>query len=477
MKPTTDGAQLAIEVADALCARPSPDDAARLDELLVGWSHLSVGRSAIARALSHGGGVWDGMRDQVTRSLLPDGAYLRPSSRNGIWAGPLIARADEASGSSPRIREQDIVAGLIAYVPGGLLSHGIDEAKFVSVVRELEGAAEPTPAIGPEERRLDEIDDLATTVVDRIERGDDLSATLPPARRLAERANRPVEAAWLHLEAIGIEGDTRKAAERSVDERAAARIFARLHATADLSRVDVDDVAGSIAGDPLDRSMVAYQSIPTLERAEPSKLNDAGPIYDAAVANAAVRTTLFANEARRILNLVRQEVHRFVSQLQTDIRRDRRALELFGRDALVVLGARLDLLEQLRIGVDALDRPDGKTAAAQAARLAVMALGRDLYHGPKEEHQSPRTHKTYRITTEMHALAALLDGLWERMPERRPLLETAYRAADEAYTIGSRKDPQTITDALARQALQDAFLVARALLECGVLIEATGALP
>src|SRR5713226_9220414 len=55
VRRTSDGAQMALDVVERLAVRPPPNDVAWMDEVLLGWSRLPAGRSAIARALSE---VW-----------------------------------------------------------------------------------------------------------------------------------------------------------------------------------------------------------------------------------------------------------------------------------------------------------------------------------------------------------------------------------------------------------------------------------
>src|SRR5437879_1720550 len=127
MRVTNEGAQLAMGVAERIASSAPWEDAAWMDETLLGWSQLPAGRSAIARALSE---VWPRqMPNQIAR-FIRDGTTR--SKGIGFVPSDLIRQAD-ALATDPRfIREQDIVAGLLAWQPRALLEQGLDGERLLA---------------------------------------------------------------------------------------------------------------------------------------------------------------------------------------------------------------------------------------------------------------------------------------------------------------------------------------------------------
>jgi len=177
-----------------------------------------------------------------------------------------------------------------------------------------------------------------------------------------------------------------------------------------------------------------------------------------------LRAKLFEKHVPSMLERIRHEVHRFLTEGQMELRQRLRRLDLLGPEAEVVLAAGGPLLDELRNAVVSLDSPSGLATAATQARTAILTMGRELYRGPKT-HTSPITKQTFDVINEKYMLRAYVDSLWERaLADRRPLLQAAHTQIEEAYEIGSRaKNPFAISRDEAVRAVTSAYGVARAI--------------
>ncbi len=174
-------------------------------------------------------------------------------------------------------------------------------------------------------------------------------------------------------------------------------------------------------------------------------------------------------ENRRVLNLVRQEVHRYLAGAANRAREQHNWLTLLGVDAPQVFAAGGYVLAELRNAVSSLLAPGLASTAALQARTALMTIGRSLYKGPSL-HTSPITGKTHEVKGEKNMLLALIDDLWEatKDKDRRTLLEQARVDAQEAYDDGSRaKNPLAISHQQAIKVVEQTYLVAKAICFAG----------
>lgn len=326
---------------------------------------------------------------------------------------------------------------------------------------------------------LEEADKLGTAVVERLESDVPLSGILSGARRFFSLVGNAPLSAWLQLEATGLEIDQRKAEERSPDERVGALLFGALRRAEQFSDFDVDavlrDARKPASGEFPKRGALMYQSIFELEQMEMPAPLDARSQLDQDVVKAWGALRLQHVEARRILNLERQTLHRLVLERVERVRDERALIGIFGADAIVVFRAGGSLLAELRAAATASRRGASASSLGQQARTSLMTLGRALYSGPGGTHMSPITGKTFEIRQEMNKLHAVLDELWTRArAERKPLLERAHAAAERAYELGSKaKNETAITHAEATDALKNTYQVAHAICFSGGFPPAT----
>lgn len=89
--------------------------------------------------------------------------------------------------------------------------------------------------------RLDRVIDLCRAVLDRIERGDQLSDILPQARLIADIASERKYVHWLDFEIYGLgEVPFQRTPLESLDEKEGGRIFIELHGAEDPRDATVD---------------------------------------------------------------------------------------------------------------------------------------------------------------------------------------------------------------------------------------------
>lgn len=458
MRTTNEGAQLAMTVAEDIARRPGPEHGvAWMDAVLLGWSQLPAGRSAIARALSE---LWNRQYPhQIARSL-EDQAYAR---LRGIGFDPpdLVRQADAVAGNSAFIREQDLVAGITNWQPNALREMGLDPDRFLARVRELEG---PGVAIRVEEpAAVPEADALASTLIARLEAQEPLSTVLDGARRFAMTEGYEVEASWLHFESVGAENYPKRGQTLTSGDRDGFKLYWRLHKSIDVDAVTIDNIEDFLKAGGPPRSKLADATVAELERWTVPDL-PANLRNDPDLLEQWTRRKLFAQQVPSMLERIRHEIHRFLVEAQHELRARRRRLELLGPESEVVLAAGGRLLDELRNAVASLDEPTGLATAASQARTAILTMGRELHRGGKT-HTSPITGKTFDIKNEKYMLRAYLDSLWEHAPaDRRFLLEASHSHTETTYEIGSRaKNPFVISRDEAVRAVTSCYAVARAI--------------
>jgi len=320
--------------------------------------------------------------------------------------------------------------------------------------------------------RLAEADSLGAELLRRIEANEPLSVIAPAARRFFVLIDDRPLAAWMRLEADGLEIDQRTAEERSKDERDGALLFSALRRAAQLADIDLDQVLESASRPAstefVKRGVVMYQSLADLESKTPPEELDAASRQSRIMREAWAALRLQFDEARRILNLERQTLHRLVLERHELLRSERAVNDLFGEDASMVLKVGGRALEELRAAAVGVRAGHSASSLGQQARTVVMALGRDLYAGSGGTHVSPIDGKSHEVRQEMNKLHAVLDGLWEQTPNRRKMIEDAQRSADVAYELGSKaKNPLAITRDEAVEALREAYRVAHAICFAG----------
>jgi hypothetical protein len=317
-------------------------------------------------------------------------------------------------------------------------------------------------------------EDLARSILKRLDEGEALSRVIPSARRLAEISGDLAGAFWLELEDVGLRGVDKppKGERRPPHENTGALKFMRLHGTEDIDlsveNLDREVARGLERREIPKRDKIVYHSIAELEATKPPTELQGADRYDTNMANAYGRILVFYSAAQRVLALVRSEVYAYVSRTETAARQVRRLTELFGVDAITVFGAGGPLLGELINAVASLDRPGMAATAAMQARTALLTLGREL-KAPGGTHVSA-TGTQHDLQQEMNRLHARLDELHAAStdPAIQKRLEDAHDAANTAYRLGSRgKNPTAVTHDQASEAARAVYAVAHAICFAG----------
>lgn len=164
--------------------------------------------------------------------------------------------------------------------------------------------------------KVERIRDAARAVLDRLERGDALSAVLPQAKAVADEYGSRSHSFWIRCEMYGSFGIPRKKLPLDEkQEKAGWELFGDLHTVADSSRLTLEEARQRPRGEgPPRRDMIAYQSIAEIERIVETwprmqRLIDDG-LVDAEVG---LRHAVSRDERERVLWRVRNHLHEFVS--------------------------------------------------------------------------------------------------------------------------------------------------------------------
>lgn len=308
--------------------------------------------------------------------------------------------------------------------------------------------------------QLVEAEQLALSVLSRLEAGDPLATVALSAQRLAHLIGDVKHQTWIAAEISGGEGTSRPPNGWTEVQLDGLALFLSLRKIATVSGAE-EATDHWERGRPIPKKGKGlYSTLAQLESVEKPQWN----VIDRASADTMVQGQLIYLEGRRVLVLIRQKLHEWTTGVQDHVRTLRTRTELFGLDAPTVFTAGGELLAELGKAVDSLSRPGMDATAAIQARTALITLGRELHKGDST-HTSPITGETHQVTGERNRVHALLDVLWVNAPaDRRVLLEAAHEVVDTAYELGSKaKNPTAITHAEATEAVKGVYTVAHAI--------------
>jgi hypothetical protein len=308
---------------------------------------------------------------------------------------------------------------------------------------------------------LVQADELALDILKRLESDERLSTVALSALRLADTQGDVVHRTWIAAE---IAGELYKAPGRkwTSDEREGLEMFFRTRSAHLATSLDEEEAYIKAGKIPPRGEKGLFAHLEALEN-----LKEPDPPTPRTDLNHWMQAVSAFSESRRILVLIRRDLHTWVSATRLRVHSARIRTELLGPDAPAVFAAGGSLLDELSKAVESLGRPGLHATAAMQARTALMTLGRELcdFDG---EHESPITGKKFLLNTEKRKVRAVLDNLWTRSPGRRALIEKANAAVEEAYVLGSKaKDPFAITHDEATTAVKDVYAVAHAICFAG----------
>lgn len=318
--------------------------------------------------------------------------------------------------------------------------------------------------------QLDLLIQLSRNVLDRMERGDELSDILPQARAVAEMSGNKKHVHWLDFEIYGV-GDVPGQATplRTVDERQGFQVFWDLHAVEDARDLTVDEVSKrwtSKADPETDKAVMLPSSISGLERMV-KNYQEPDEHTKAFAPDTSLQFTVLHSQHQDLLQRVRNYLHRFVSDIWLSSIEEKSNQQLLGPDYRIVINS-LDALET-GVGQELLSalglikslNPADWSAAALVCRNVILKLGRTLFPAQLDTYQSSLAGKTLNLKgeKELNRLCAFIDCHWRQAddPSKREL-ERLDELARLAYGRASQgKRGTELRHADAQQLVVDTF--------------------
>jgi hypothetical protein len=333
------------------------------------------------------------------------------------------------------------------------------------------------------EGRVERLISMSRAVLDRLERGDRLSAVLPQARAAVELYGNRAHVHWLDCEIYGMPHvPFAKRPRETQDEKAGGYLFCELRKAEDVRKLSVDRVLREWPKDEIpDRGMVIHQSVGHLERTveeyrEPSPGETWAPSADHILQLGALH-----RENQRILDGVRAYVYQYIDKIWSWAVQERNNVKLLGPDYRMVV----DSLEALETGVGqellaALSHlgstnPAEWALSALACRNVVLSLGRTLFPLRTGVHHCAMLGKDLELKgeKELNWLTAFIDFHWQTAAdEDKGELHGLGELARGIYQTGSRGKNKA---ALGHTQVQE--LVARTFRLVSGLKEITGLEP
>ena len=319
------------------------------------------------------------------------------------------------------------------------------------------------------ESRIERLMSMSRTLLDRLERGDRLSAALPQARAVAELYGNAAYVHWLDCEIYGLPNvPFAKRPRQTRAQRAGVYLFSQLRCARDVRKLSVDDILTRWPeGEVPDRGLVVYQGIGDVERmVEEYREPAPGPTWGAE-ADRLLQLGILHNEHRRILDGVRAYVYEYINKIWSWAVQERNNVKLLGPDYRLVV----DSLEALESGVGqellaALSRlgstnPAEWALSALACRNVVLSLGRTLFPLRTGTHHCAMLAKDLELKgeKELNWLTAFIDLRWQMAAdddkeELRGLGELGRRI----YETGSRgKNKAALGHTQVQELVADTF--------------------
>lgn len=304
------------------------------------------------------------------------------------------------------------------------------------------------------EERIERLISMSRAVLDRLERGDRLSAILPQARAAAELyGNRP-HVHWLDCEIHGMAHvPFAKRPRQTEDEKAGAYLFCELRRGQDIRKLSVDRVLSEWPKEEVaDRGIVVPHSVGHVERTV-EKYSELTPGDTwAPAADQILQLGVIHSEHQRILDAVRAYVYQYTNRIWSWALQERENLKLLGPDYRIVIDS-LDALEtgvgeELVAAVSRLgsSNPAEWALSALACRNVILSLGRTLFRLRSGTYHSRMLGKDLELQgqKELNWLTAFIDLHWQKPDgENREELRELAKLARRIYETGSRGKNKT----------------------------------
>lgn len=272
----------------------------------------------------------------------------------------------------------------------------------------------------PVQPKVERIRDAARAVLDRLERGDALSAVLPQAKAVADEHGSRSPSFWIRCEMYGPLGiPAKKLPLDDQHDRAGWDLFGELHTVAGSWRLTLEEAERQATEEgPPTRDMIAYQSIAEVERIVQTWPRMQRLIDDGLVdAELALRHAVSRDERERVLWRVRDHLHEVISDIYRWAVSECENQALLGVDHRIVIDS-LDALktgvgQELAAAVEALSgaNPALWAGSALICRNVILALGRSLWLRTDESYQSQLAGRTLDMKgeKEVNRLSAYVD--------------------------------------------------------------------
>ena len=304
------------------------------------------------------------------------------------------------------------------------------------------------------ESRIERLITMSRAVLDRLERGDKLSAIFPQARAAAELyGNRP-HLHWLDCEIYGMAHvPFAKRPRHTEDEKAGLYLFGELRRVQDIRKLSVDGVLRDWPKAELpDREIVVYHSVGHLERViEEYKPLAPGETWSPS-ADQVLQLGVLHSEHRRILDNVRAYLYQYMDKIWSWALQERDNLRLLGPDYRIVV----ESLDALETGVGqellaALSRlgttnPADWAVSALACRNVILALGRTLFPLRAGTHYCVMLGRDLQLKgeRELNWLTAFIDLQWQKADDdKKKELQELAELGRRIYKTGSRGKNKT----------------------------------
>lgn len=311
--------------------------------------------------------------------------------------------------------------------------------------------------------KITRIRDDARAVLDRLDRGDTLSAILPQAKAVVDDRGSRIHSFWLEFEIHGLDAvPLAEMPPTDRDRKSGGYLFAKLHSASDPTDVTVDSViqqwdegAESIP----DRKKVIPSSISEIERAleswEQAKEESAWSSHvGRAHANHHLQLIVLNNDRASILSSVRAYLYDYIAKIERWALAECENQALLGPDYRIVV----DSLDALQSGVgqelvgalELLRNPNPAlwSATALVCRNVVLILGDTLWKVPGGTYESQLAGKPLAVKgeKEVNRLLAFID-YHHRLSDdaAKPELEEMHELAITIYERGCKGKKSKVT--------------------------------
>jgi hypothetical protein len=298
------------------------------------------------------------------------------------------------------------------------------------------------------ESRLERLVSMSRTVLDRLDRGDRLSAILPQARALAESYGNKAHVHWLDCEIYGmLDVPFAKRPRRTTDEKAGVLLFCELNQTQDIRNLTVDGIKRRWPEVEVpNRDMVAHRSVGHLERLVEEHTQPAPGDGWVPSAEHVLQMGVLQREHQRVLDGVRAQVYQYMSSISSWAIQERENIALLGPDYRIVVES-LDVLETdvgqvLLASLTSLNsaNPADWSLSALACRNVILGLGRSLFAVRKGAYHCVMLDRDLELEgeKELNRLTGFIDLHWQKADgEVKEELKHLAESARQIYGIAS----------------------------------------